>query len=85
MKTLTLEQNPDFQKFVAEVTPPGKIQEVWVGEVIMLLFEIFKALKDAGCFEKRAALARTKRAMALQSPDEALRAVLKKLTERTSF
>jgi hypothetical protein len=55
--------DPEFQKFLVKVTPPGQVRKVWIGTVIMILYYIFKVLETLGFFEKFLLMRRVKKAM----------------------
>lgn len=80
------QDNKEFEYFVITVTPAGQVQKVWLAEaiaILKLLWEIYQLLKDKGCFARRVAVSRTKKAMAFDSEYDktvALEKVIEKLS-----
>lgn len=88
MKPITVVQmreDSEFHNFLVAVTPEGEVQQVWLSEaiaILRLLWEIYQLLKGKGCFARRVAVARTRKAMAFVTETErtvALEGVLQKL------
>lgn len=71
---LVVSQDDGFRLFVAEVTPEGQVQQVWLAEAIALLkllWEIYQILKALGFFDwiaKFFAVRKTKKAMRVILP-----------------
>jgi hypothetical protein len=62
----TVEQDPQFEAFVKDVTPADQVQQVWLSEfflILKILWELFQLMKSLGWFDRWLKVRAVRRAM----------------------